>query len=66
MRKVFVGIVVLAGLALGSGCIGVSANETSVSPKYQVAVVDAAVSICQNIGWARLGRPCPPTCPERS
>ncbi len=40
MRKVFVGIVVLAGLALGSGCIGVSANETSVSPKYQVAVVD--------------------------
>ncbi len=41
MRKAFVGIVVLAGLALGSGCIGVSANKkTTVSPKYQVAVVD--------------------------
>ena len=41
MRKVFVGIAVLMGLALVSGCIGVSANKkTSVSPKYQVAVVD--------------------------
>ena len=40
MRKAFVGIVVLIGLALGSGCIGVAASETTVSPKYQVVVVD--------------------------
>ena len=40
MRKVFVGIVVLMGLVLGSGCIGVSATENRVSPKYQVVVVD--------------------------
>lgn len=41
MRKAMAAFVVLAGLALGAGCIGVSASETHTgNSDYQLAVVD--------------------------
>lgn len=41
MRKAIVSIVALGGLAIGSGCIGVSASETrTMNSDYQIAVVD--------------------------